>query len=113
MRPVTRLAGRGTCRCYCLLIHTLIAVTSIWNFSIFDLQDEAEVDDDDIAMLEEQLREELEIGELIDNDIAEAQAKQDLLSSRVERHLAVSGEAYVQTGCRWTTPASDSEVESF
>jgi len=54
-------------------------------------EDEAEVDDDDIAMLEEQLREELEIGELIDNDIAEAQAKQDLLSSRVERHLAVSG----------------------
>ena len=59
---------------------------------IHDSQDEAEVDDDDFAMLEEQLREEMEIGELLDDDIAEARAKQDLLSSRVERHPSVSGE---------------------
>jgi len=54
-------------------------------------EDEAEVDDDDFAMLEEQLREEMEIGELLDDDIAEARAKQDLLSGRVERHPSVSG----------------------
>ena len=59
---------------------------------IHDSQDEAEVDDDDFAMLEEQLREEMEIGELLDDDIAEARAKQDLLSGRVERHPSVSGE---------------------